>query len=536
MGLLSEGFESSSRSALGPFAPYPRRDLHLPCRSHDSAHPDAVLAPSQGVCANRDHQFSYRGSDRTPPHTSAVCTAHGVRRAPRITAHAPCVQRAQVRADRRDWVLRTGHVPARMPVWTSQNAWLDALRTWAHTGALGAVCTAHRVSMTAPTLLAVAAVMAEHADHATGRNVAVTRTVIAHRIGCDPRTVTTAWRILRGGGWALEVHRGHGSPATPSVGRRPSIYHLICPRRPVSPVVEFFYLPPTGGPGRATAVGLYSPSARTRAPKTRFSLNKQRRCRARPRPQPRPLAIQRLAAGLVARCYGLDQIHIGVICDALTANDIDPAVWSARTICDRLNADMKHTGQRWPDHIHHPAAFLAHRLRRITQPPTPPPTTAVPRPTTGDQPSSPPQPPNTPPTSPPRPKPPKLPEPTAAQHARIAAAKTRIHATLTRKHQPAPAPAPEHPVPAKRAGKPAKPDTPSSTPTTPPTPVPASNLAAAADAAGGRAAARVEAARLAGIAVDRRAAAAMAETAAVAAAVQHARTPIPAPASAGRRG
>lgn len=533
MGLLSEGFESSGSSTQGPFAPYPRRDLHLACRSHDSAHPDAVLAPTWGVCANRDHQFTHRGGDRTPPHTSAVCTAHGVRRAPHIPhigAHPPRVQRAQLRTSRRDWVVRTGQVPASTPVWTCQNAWLAELRAWAHTRTFGAVCTAHRVSMTAPTLLAVAAVMADHADYATGRNVAVTRTTIATTIGCDPRTVSTAWRILRATGWVLEVHRGHGSPATPSIGRRPSIYHLTCPRRAASPVVEFFHLPPTGGPGTKSSVDLYSPSARTRAPKKGFLLEKPRRGRD----QPRPLAVQRLAAGLVAHCHGLDQVHIGAICDALTTAGIDPTAWTARSVVDALNADMKHTRQRWPDHICHPAAFLTYRLRRITQP-----SPTVPRPTTGDQPppSAVPQLHNTPPTSPPRPRPPKPPPPaelTAAQHDRIAVAKTRIRATLTRTH---PAPTRKPPAPTESMTKPAKPDTRGNTPTTrpsPPVPTPAPDAAAVEVGAGGRVAARAEAARLAGIAADRRAAAATAETAAVAAAVQSARAPIPA--SAGRRG
>ena len=82
-------------------------------------------------------------------------------------------------------------------MWTSRAGWLDGLRNWAHSAALGQLCAEERVSITAATLLSIAAVMAEHADHATGRHVAVTRATIASRVGCDVRTVTAAWRVLR---------------------------------------------------------------------------------------------------------------------------------------------------------------------------------------------------------------------------------------------------------------------------------------------------------------------------------------------------
>lgn len=80
---------------------------------------------------------------------------------------------------------------------------------------------------------------------------------------------------------------------------------------------------------------------------------------------PRPLAIQRLAAALVAGTHGLDRAHIGTICDALTAAGIDPTVWTARAITDTLNADMRARGWTWPDHIANPGAFLSSRLRRL---------------------------------------------------------------------------------------------------------------------------------------------------------------------------
>ncbi|WP_236725925.1 rep protein [Mycobacterium avium] len=274
-------------------------------------------------------------------------------------------------------MLRAGANTAghRAPMWTSRAAWLDGLRRWAQSPALGELCAEQRVSMTAATLLAIAAVMAEHADHATGRHVAVTRATIADTVGCDVRTVTAAWRVLRVSRWAVEAQRGHGSPTTPSVGRRPSVYHLV-PRRDPQPAagkpVHDFHLPPSGGDGLLTPVGSNSPSVRARAHATgrEQKPDPPRRWRT----SPRPLATQRLAAQLVARTHGLGRGHIGGICDALTAAGIDPTVWSARAITDALDADMRTRGCSWPDDITNPAAFLSSRLRRLswTTPPAPP--------------------------------------------------------------------------------------------------------------------------------------------------------------------
>jgi hypothetical protein len=253
-------------------------------------------------------------------------------------------------------------------MWTSRAGWLDGLGRWAQSPALGQLCAEVRVSITAATLLSIAAVMAEHADHASGRHVAVTRATIASRVGCDVRTVTAAWRVLRASQWAVEAQRGHGSPTTPSIGRRPSVYHLVpCrdPRPTTRPVVHDFHLPPSGGVCSLSPVGSYSPSGRARAPANQISDNKPQQ--ARPwRTTARPLAIQQLAARLVAITHGLDRAHIGAICDALTAAGIDPAVWSARAVNDKLNADMRARGLTWPDHIANPGAFLHSRLRRLS--------------------------------------------------------------------------------------------------------------------------------------------------------------------------
>lgn len=288
----------------------------------------------------------------------------------------------------RRWIERVGVAAAtpRQPVWSSRQSWLDSLRDWAQSRALATVCIAERASITATTLLAIAAVMAEHADHATGRHVAITRATIAERIGCHPNTVSTAWAVLRASGWAVEAQRGHGSPGTPSVGRRPSVYHLV-PHRPApcvpastqpgelrgiepltSPVatngrpaaVENCDLPPSGGVCFLPPVGSYSPSAQSRA-KNSPSKRKSRRWRA----EPRPLGLQRLAAQVLVRCPVLRGGHAGAICDVLATAGVDPAVWTARDVQDELEAEMRRTGGTWPDQVANPGAFLASRLRRL---------------------------------------------------------------------------------------------------------------------------------------------------------------------------
>lgn len=314
-----------------------------------------------------------------------------------------------------------------VPMWTSREAWLSALGEWAHTPAFTTARTSTRVSITATTLLAIASVMAEHADHATGRHVAVTRATVADRIGCSPDTITVAWRLLRATGWAIEAQRGHGSTTTPTAGRRPLIYHLT-PRREPQPVVHNPDLPPKAGVCLLPSVGKYSPSTRTRAEKV--SPTPTHRPSRRWRAEPRPLGVQRLAAGLVARCHGLHHAHIGAICDVLAAAGIDPSVYTATQITAALEADMRATGWRWPDHIERPAAFLAHRLARLHLPTDPHP--AEQPDNDGGSAAGP----DKKPVCPGSDAPPTV--MTAEQHARINTARAQIRAILTNRHHEPP--------------------------------------------------------------------------------------------------
>lgn len=264
---------------------------------------------------------------------------------------------------RRAWVCRHGQAAPTVPGWTSRAGWIEAVREWAESPAFRAL----RAPIGAATLVAIAVVWAGFADHATGRNAAVTRARIAAIMGCDVRTITRAWAALRAAGFAVEVRRGHGSSSTPSAGNRPSIHHLISRRAehaPAADPVQNVHLPPSGGSSSLRLVENYSPSARTRAPE-HGPAQCFKAARRRWRATPRPLALQRLAGQLAARAHGLDHGHIGAICDAITAAGIDPAIWSAQALRDALDADMRATGRSWPDTIERPGAFLAWRLRRL---------------------------------------------------------------------------------------------------------------------------------------------------------------------------
>lgn len=273
-------------------------------------------------------------------------------------------------ACRRQWVERTGATSATTPMWTSRSAWLDALRLWANHVAVRELCAQLQCSINAATLLGIAAAMANYADHATGRNMAATRATLAAQIGCSPRTITTAWRVLRAAHWIVLAAPGRGNAQTPSRRRRPAIWHLT-PRR----IVDNFHLPAKNNYPCISPVRNYSPSALARPDRNSERPKRRHGSRRIRPPQPRPIALQRLAAQLAASTHGIDRRgrHIGVICDAIVASGIDVEAWTASTLKVALEADMRATGWTWPDRITSPAGFLVSRLRRLpTRPPESP--------------------------------------------------------------------------------------------------------------------------------------------------------------------
>lgn len=277
------------------------------------------------------------------------------------------VARAQMRRARKDWIVVAGQAPATVPMWTSRLGWLDELREWADSDTGRSERAA--VNLSAAMLLRVAQVLADRADHGSGRNCAVTNAAAARAADCSVRTIRTVRGVLRRAGLAVEIFRGTGSAATPGFRRRASIWHLVSRRDPVdnSPVCR---LPPSRRDRRSSLVGNKSPSGRTRP--TRRSRSHQTTA------TPRPLHTQKLAAGVIAGSIGLEKVHPGHICEALTRSGLDLDAWTARQITNALNADMRQRGWTWPERIERPGAFLASRLRHLPQRPPIAPTPMAP--------------------------------------------------------------------------------------------------------------------------------------------------------------
>ena len=246
-------------------------------------------------------------------------------------------------------------------MWTSRRGWLSELAAWTETTAGSAVLAAKRLRPA--LLLRVAEALAERADHASGRNRAATNATAAAVAGCSERTVTTVRAVLRDAVLAVEIRRGTGSAMTPQCRRRASVWHLISRAQPVDNA-RVCDLPPSLCDRRLSHVGKRSPSARTRPPSKNSSKPDDQRRRA-----PRPLRLQQLAAAVVAGSIGLDAVHPGHVCDALTRSGLDLTAWTAPKILRALNADMQETSWSWPNRIERPGAFLASRLRRL--PPRP---------------------------------------------------------------------------------------------------------------------------------------------------------------------
>ena len=259
------------------------------------------------------------------------------------------------RRNRRAYIEAVGNIGASAPRWISRRHWLEDVSSWAYRDGAQLLC--RRVAPA--TFMAVAAVLAEFADSADGRHCAVTNRVVALRANCSERTVSTVRSILATAEFALLAKQGSGGGGRPN---RVAVWHLVSRRQPVDET-GVCALPPSRRDRGLSPVGKNKPT-RTRARKAP-SPSKRRPAAAR-RAAPRPLAMQRLAADLVSRTHGMAGGHIGAICDALTAAGVDPTLTTAQQICRHLDADMRETGWSWPNDIQRPAAFLTHRLKRIS--------------------------------------------------------------------------------------------------------------------------------------------------------------------------
>lgn len=235
-------------------------------------------------------------------------------------------------------------VLATVPVWSGAGSWLDALAAALRTPQGDAQRRTARVRV--ETVLDVAAVDARAADSRTGRGVATAHATVARQLGCAPKTIQRARRLIEALGYAVTVLTGrylttqeravakdqHGGDQRRMASERTltipqATTHVHLPRRGQVHNQGFSRSGlPTRAQGRA---GAAPRPARTRKPQ-----------RQADRP---PLPVQRLAAGLAQRMPWLARGHIGALCRTLGTLGLDDIGWTPAdviTMLDRRNVDL----------------------------------------------------------------------------------------------------------------------------------------------------------------------------------------------------
>lgn len=257
------------------------------------------------------------------------------------------------------WAPTIRH-PATTAVWAGRTRWLTAVAT-----AL-AVPEGDRVRRTAAsgspvrraTVLAVARLDATTADGSTGRGVATAHATVARALGCTAKTVERSRLIIEALGFAVTDCRGRYLTRQERVEARARHgchqTRMASQRRLVTPRSAVVGLPRSGTTSRTAYGPQGSPKRARRARK------------AAARNHPRPLALQRLAAHLIARMpwLGREQ-HPGTLCDALVRAGIDPDRWTAHDVLDLLDRHGRSIGWAYPaaDAQASPIGLLVTRLR-----------------------------------------------------------------------------------------------------------------------------------------------------------------------------
>lgn len=312
-----------------------------------------------------------------------------------------------------------GRPRAQVPCWTSREAWLTAVTRLVTTEAgVAARRQHHRVSV--DTVLATAKAHAHYAETRTGRYMMASLQTLATRSGLSVDRVRNGRRVLRTLGLLADIAYGRHLTATEIMAAR--AHHGGTQRGVASEIA--LTMTPEAVAAASTTRRTNSPSKRSRrgnrAPRGCAPLSRQGVSRtlslfksstsseekqsspAKRHHRTRTLALQKLAAGIVARCRGLDPVsdalasprdvvplpwrqdgfyqrqnHLGRICDVLDDLGIDPAAWTAPAVVARLNHHGRAAHLSWPNQVDNPAAYLRWRLTQldwIPASPTPSPT------------------------------------------------------------------------------------------------------------------------------------------------------------------
>lgn len=264
-------------------------------------------------------------------------------------------------------------LPGRPPAlcWSGRARWLLAVDVALLSDEGRRLCRGLRLSIATARIIARAC--AGFADSLTGRHLTASNQTIAEaaaklagrsRPWCHD-VVGHTRRVLKELGLAVEVARGryltHFERLAAAVHhegtqiRAASTWALTLIRRWESKS----YLPRRGPTGSSTPRRRNSPNARKRAKAPSGRSSKTPR-------GPRPLAAQIVTAQLIQRTHGLDNgRHLGSLIDVID-EFVDCERWTGRDLAALLDDDARTNPRDWPAHIAHPAAFLRHRLARLT--------------------------------------------------------------------------------------------------------------------------------------------------------------------------
>ncbi len=242
---------------------------------------------------------------------------------------------------------------ATIPTWGGRRRWLAAVRVALAQPDGQQLLARHHVAPA--TVVAIATLDAQVADHRTGRSVATAHATVARALGVCSRTVQRARQVLLDAGLAAVVATGRYLTAAErhqaaAAGRHQiraaSTRVLTLPRH-----LAHVHLPRRGS---------RTPHTSRQCMGTNRALT---RAKAATKQLTRPIWVQRLAGRLAARLPWLATTHIGRLCDALDALPITPD-WTVTDIIDTLDARNRHLGlvSLPPPSQHHPTALLAHQL------------------------------------------------------------------------------------------------------------------------------------------------------------------------------
>lgn len=317
---------------------------------------------------------------------------------------------------RRTWQRPTperttdGRAPAQVPCWTSREAWLKAVAVLLAT-AEGAAARRRHHRVAAATVMATATAHAHYAETRTGRHMTASLRTLAGKAGLSLDQIKDGRRVLRTLGLLVDVAYGQRLTGIEIMAARAhhggtqlrvaSQISLTMPKDAVAAVAVTEPTPAPDQTSQKTSKGRYQPPKGcpplSRQGSSRaFSLSKSSTFSREKRASPsrnlthgRSLSLQKLAAGIVARCRGLDpdtdalasprrvvpeswrrpdfqrKHHLGRICDVLTDAGIDPSAWTPAAVVARLNDHGRNANLSWPNTIDNPAAYLRWRLGQI---------------------------------------------------------------------------------------------------------------------------------------------------------------------------